>query len=59
MLNRKVSFSQRIKKASSNNQLDEAFILSGGEREIRTLGTCYSSHDFQSCALDQLSHLSV
>ena len=31
----------------------------GGEREIRTLGTFDSSHDFQSCALDQLSHLSM
>ena len=34
-------------------------VLGGGEREIRTLGTFDSSHDFQSCALDQLSHLSM
>ncbi len=30
----------------------------GGENEIRTHGTFQCSHDFQSCALDQLSHLS-
>ena len=30
----------------------------GGERGIRTLGEFNPTHDFQSCALDQLSHLS-
>ncbi len=29
----------------------------GAERGIRTLDTIPSIHDFQSCALDQLSHL--
>ena len=40
-------------------KIEDAFLYSGGEREIRTLGTFDSSHDFQSCALDQLSHLSM
>lgn len=31
---------------------------SGGEKGIRTLDTVPRIHDFQSCALDQLSHLS-
>ncbi len=31
----------------------------GGERGIRTLDTVPRIHDFQSCALDQLSHLSI
>ena len=31
----------------------------GGEKGIRTLDTISSIHDFQSCALDQLSHLSI
>ncbi len=30
----------------------------GGEKGIRTLVTVPRKHDFQSCALDQLSHLS-
>ena len=30
----------------------------GGEKGIRTLDTVPRIHDFQSCALDQLSHLS-
>lgn len=32
--------------------------LIGGERGIRTLGKFNPTHEFQSCALDQLSHLS-
>lgn len=31
----------------------------GGESGIRTRGTFNSSHDFQSCAFNQLSHLSI
>ena len=31
----------------------------GGESGIRTHGEYYPTHDFQSCALDQLSHLSI
>ena len=31
----------------------------GGEKGIRTLDTVPRIHDFQSCALDQLSHLST
>ncbi len=31
----------------------------GGEKGIRTLDTVPRIHDFQSCALDQLSHLSA
>ena len=31
----------------------------GGEKGIRTLVTVPRKHDFQSCALDQLSHLSA
>ena len=31
----------------------------GGEKGIRTLGDVSATHDFQSCALDQLSHLSI
>ena len=34
-------------------------VFHGGERGIRTLGTIASTHDFESCAFDQLSHLSV
>ena len=30
---------------------------SGAEKEIRTLDDVPAIHDFQSCALDQLSHL--
>jgi hypothetical protein len=30
----------------------------GGERGIRTLGTSYGTHDFQSCTFSQLGHLS-
>ena len=33
--------------------------LYGGEKGIRTLDTVPRIHDFQSCALDQLSHLST
>ena len=33
--------------------------LFGGEGEIRTLERFYPLHDFQSCALDQLSDFSV
>ena len=33
--------------------------IRGGERGIRTLDTVPRIHDFQSCALDQLSHLSI
>ena len=36
--------------------LNLGFLL-GAERGIRTLGTFYRTHDFQSCALGQLSHL--
>ena len=32
--------------------------LFGGERGIRTLERFHPLHDFQSCAFDQLSHLS-
>ena len=31
----------------------------GGEKGIRTLDTVPRIHDFQSCAFDQLSHLST
>ena len=34
------------------------FLCLGGEKGIRTLDTVPRIHDFQSCALDQLSHLS-
>ena len=34
-------------------------LFSGGEKGIRTLDTVPRIHDFQSCALDQLSHLSM
>ena len=33
--------------------------LFGGEKGIRTLDTVPRIHDFQSCAFDQLSHLST
>ena len=33
--------------------------LFGGEKGIRTLDTVPRIHDFQSCAFDQLSHLSI
>ncbi len=35
------------------------FLCLGGEKGIRTLDTVPRIHDFQSCALDQLSHLST
>ena len=35
----------------------KASLCGGAERGIRTLGTFYRTHDFQSCALGQLSHL--
>ena len=34
-------------------------VICGGEKGIRTLDTVPRIHDFQSCALDQLSHLST
>ena len=50
-------------KAAKTNQGFYAMRKSldfGGERGIRTLGTRFvGTHDFQSCAFDQLSHLSM
>ena len=37
----------------------KGWFLFGGEGEIRTLERFYPLHDFQSCALDQLSDFSV
>ena len=40
------------------NTLEGVFIF-GGEKGIRTLEYIPALHDFQSCAFDQLSHLSM
>ena len=39
--------------------VDKCVLFSGGENGIRTHETGYGLHDFQSCALDQLGHLST
>ena len=45
--------------ANRKNHRFCAVVSVGGEKGIRTLDTISSIHDFQSCALDQLSHLSM
>ena len=48
---------QAHNSAVSAMKTDIAF--SGGEKGIRTLDTVARIHDFQSCAFDQLGHLST
>lgn len=56
--------SRKINLLNSRQYVKSAVIpsklrrTSGGEKGIRTLDTVPRIHDFQSCALDQLSHLS-
>ena len=46
------------KEKIANTFVSAILNSNGGETGIRTLVTIPSKHDFQSCALDQLSHLS-
>ena len=49
--------SNLFKSQTKNHPI--GWFLFGGEGEIRTLERFYPLHDFQSCALDQLSDFSV
>ena len=49
--------SNLFKSQTKNHPM--GWFLFGGEGEIRTLERFYPLHDFQSCALDQLSDFSV
>ena len=45
--------------AAQKNNTPKGVVFCGGEKGIRTLDDIPAIHDFQSCAFDQLSHLST
>ena len=53
------SFGYKAKTLIKIQIVSLSAFLFGGEKGIRTLDTVPRIHDFQSCALDQLSHLSA
>ena len=48
-----------VRHEKANKKSPKFWDFFGGEKGIRTLDTVPRIHDFQSCALDQLSHLST
>ena len=54
-----LAYALRISSEQKETTTEMVVVLFGGEGEIRTLERFYPLHDFQSCALDQLSDFSV
>ena len=53
------SFGYKARTLIKTQIVSLSAFLFGGEKGIRTLVTVPRKHDFQSCAFDQLSHLSA